>query len=565
MTGPIPERFSYRGELDGIRAIAVLAVFYWHCYVLGVIPKVHGALGVDAFFVLSGFLITTLLVQEHDRTGEIRLRHFYGRRALRLLPALFIALIGSWYAASLYRYTRLPYWQEAGAALLYVSNWFTDKMAVLTHTWSLALEEQYYLIWPALLIVCLRRKVSRRALALASLAAVVLVAVVRYAAFGRFEGPLLNAYNSYGRVDGLLLGNAIALAPELWRWAKSNVAMLAAGVGAVAIVAAYDTTDPAYFKGLFTAFVFCIAVLVAHLNERRDGILAKVLRIQPLPALGRISYGFYLFHLPIIAVLFEKEITGYRGAAVALVVALAVSIASYLVIERRALLLKKRFQVEEEPMPAYVSLGKSGLKVSRICLGAMNFGNEQWGCDEPTSAKIIAAFLDAGHNFIDTANTYSGGASEEIVGSRDRDTARRGRPCDQGVPAGQQLPNGWGNSRANLTRSLENSLRRLGTDYVDLYQVPQLGLDGPRRGDDGDARRVRHFEARSATSAARTGTARRSSKASGLPPASVAHRSSRCSRSTHCSSGTSNATSCRPRSATVSACIVWSPLGRWAC
>src|ERR671924_681898 len=123
-------------------------------------------------------------------------------------------------------------------------------------------------------------------------------------------------------------------------------------------------------------------------------------------------------------------------------------------------------------MPEYVQLGRSGLKVSRLCLGAMNFGNESWGCDEPTSAKIIDGFLEQGYNFIDTANTYAGGRSEEIVGraiSARRDEvvlATKGFNASEGSG-----PNDRGNSRINLIRSLEGSLRRLGTDHVDLYQV----------------------------------------------------------------------------------------------
>jgi len=123
-------------------------------------------------------------------------------------------------------------------------------------------------------------------------------------------------------------------------------------------------------------------------------------------------------------------------------------------------------------MGDFVSLGKSGLKVSRLCLGTMNFGNDAWGCDEPTSAKVIDRFLEAGNNFIDTANVYAGGRSEEIVGraiAARRDEvvlATKGFNPQEGTG-----PNDRGNSRVNLTRSLEGSLRRLGTDYVDLYQV----------------------------------------------------------------------------------------------
>jgi aryl-alcohol dehydrogenase-like predicted oxidoreductase len=122
-------------------------------------------------------------------------------------------------------------------------------------------------------------------------------------------------------------------------------------------------------------------------------------------------------------------------------------------------------------MPDFVALGNSGLKVSRLCLGTMNFGNDQWGCDEPTSAKIIDAFLGAGHNFIDTANTYAGGRSEEITGRAIAARREEVVLATKGFSPDGTTPNSWGNSRINLTRSLENSLSRLGTDYIDLYQV----------------------------------------------------------------------------------------------
>jgi aryl-alcohol dehydrogenase-like predicted oxidoreductase len=130
-------------------------------------------------------------------------------------------------------------------------------------------------------------------------------------------------------------------------------------------------------------------------------------------------------------------------------------------------------------MASFVQLGHSGLSVSRLCLGAMNFGNEQWGCDEPTSAKIIDAFLGAGHNFIDTANTYSGGRSEEIVGRAIAARREEVVLATKGYSPEGSGPNDWGNSRANLVRSLEASLRRLGTDYVDLYQVHNWDWNAP--------------------------------------------------------------------------------------
>ncbi|MGH9017547.1 MAG: aldo/keto reductase [Acidimicrobiales bacterium] len=118
-----------------------------------------------------------------------------------------------------------------------------------------------------------------------------------------------------------------------------------------------------------------------------------------------------------------------------------------------------------------VTLGRSGLKVSRACLGTMTFGNTAWGTDEAESKKIVGAFLDAGHNFIDTADVYNSGVSEEIVGrciGHRRDAVAL---ATKGYNVMGPGPNDRGSSRAHLTRALEDSLRRLGTEYVDLYQL----------------------------------------------------------------------------------------------
>jgi aryl-alcohol dehydrogenase-like predicted oxidoreductase len=127
----------------------------------------------------------------------------------------------------------------------------------------------------------------------------------------------------------------------------------------------------------------------------------------------------------------------------------------------------------------YVTLGRSGLKVSSACLGTMNFGNTEWGTDEAESRRIIDAFVDAGHNFIDTADVYNAGASEEIVGRAI--AARRGDVvlATKGYNVMGDGPNDRGSSRAHLTSALEASLRRLGTDYVDLYQLHSWDHDTP--------------------------------------------------------------------------------------
>jgi aryl-alcohol dehydrogenase-like predicted oxidoreductase len=128
---------------------------------------------------------------------------------------------------------------------------------------------------------------------------------------------------------------------------------------------------------------------------------------------------------------------------------------------------------------SFVTLGRSGLKVSRTCLGTMTFGNMEWGTDEAESGRIVDAFVDAGHNFIDTADVYNAGVSEEIVG---RAIAKRRSDvvlATKGYNGMGTGPNDRGSSRAHLTRALEASLRRLGTDYVDLYQLHSWDHDTP--------------------------------------------------------------------------------------
>jgi aryl-alcohol dehydrogenase-like predicted oxidoreductase len=127
----------------------------------------------------------------------------------------------------------------------------------------------------------------------------------------------------------------------------------------------------------------------------------------------------------------------------------------------------------------FVALGRSGLKVSRACLGTMTFGNADWGTDEAESRRIVGSFLDAGHNFIDTADVYNAGVSEEIVGRAIADRRSDVVLATKGYNVMGTGPNDRGSSRAHLTRALEASLRRLGTDYIDLYQLHNWDHDTP--------------------------------------------------------------------------------------
>jgi len=128
---------------------------------------------------------------------------------------------------------------------------------------------------------------------------------------------------------------------------------------------------------------------------------------------------------------------------------------------------------------SFVTLGKSGLKVSRACLGTMTFGNRDWGTDEAEAQRIVDAFLDAGHNFVDTADVYNAGVSEEIVGRAIKGRRDQVVLATKGYNVMGQGPNDQGSSRAHLTAAIEASLRRLGTDYVDLYQLHNWDHDTP--------------------------------------------------------------------------------------
>lgn len=192
-------------ELDGVRGIAILAVFLNHTQ-----PTLSGGfLGVDLFFALSGFLITGILLNEFNRTGSISLRSFYYRRALRLLPALvvFLLVCAPW-----------AHWQATTATMFYFANWHSfEFLGPLVHTWSLSVEEQFYIAWPVVLLLLLRLKLSKTAIAAGLITIIALIFIWRL--------YLLKSGASWERAykgtdthtEGLLIGCVIALVPDCLR------------------------------------------------------------------------------------------------------------------------------------------------------------------------------------------------------------------------------------------------------------------------------------------------------------------------------------------------------------
>jgi peptidoglycan/LPS O-acetylase OafA/YrhL len=361
-------RLGYRPALDGIRAFAVIAVMANH---LNGMPFAEGGgIGVDVFFTLSGILISTLIIEEWARSGRVDLGAFYVRRALRLLPALFallLALLGLLVLASIITVPGREGWSLSEvdwlgafpAAAFYVSNWVGDfalfPLGPLEHTWSLANEEQFYLLWPPILVLLLKRDVNRRALALGLTGLALLFALESGGRHGLDDGP--NTYGLDGHADALLIGCALALlATEGVLTPFANRPLLlraAAAVGAVALVILVVVPGPdlpvsRFWRGLVTGL--STAAVITYVLTLERGIGQALLSQRHVVWLGRISYGVYLWHYPIFYFINAREPAGW---VVQIVLALAVAATSYYVVERPAQALKnRRFRRLPEGAPA---------------------------------------------------------------------------------------------------------------------------------------------------------------------------------------------------------------------
>lgn len=352
-----PPRIAYIPGLDGLRGLAVAATVYFHTGHLD-----GGYLGVDLFFVLSGYLITTLLLAETNRAGRIDLPRFWGRRARRLLPALALMLIGvAAYARFAAEETELHRIRGDGiATMLYVANWHEifaarDYWSVfsapspLQHTWSLAIEEQFYVLWPLLLggvYLLLRRRRRTRSAEPVVLAVVVtcgLASLASQAWWQSTRGWDRVYYGTDTRAFALCAGAAVA-AWVAWRGpardGRPRRLLEASGmVGAAFLAVAWTTfggsSAVVRHGGLALCSVAAAAVVAAIAHPDR-GPLARLVGFTPLRLLGVISYGVYLFHWPIMVWLSPDRVhTSEPVRFVAQVgVTLAVAIASYHFVEQ---------------------------------------------------------------------------------------------------------------------------------------------------------------------------------------------------------------------------------------
>ncbi len=346
-------------QLDGIRAFAVITVLLYH---FGVSWVNGGLLGVDVFFVLSGFLITALLCNESTRTGTIALAKFWGRRARRLLPALFVLLIGvalyAHFYAGFVNVSRIR--GDALSTLAYVANWrfiFSDQgyfaatgaPSPLLHTWSLAVEEQYYLIWPLVALAVLRWR-GARGLAwvagIGALASATLMAVMHQAGFGVDR----LYYGTDTRAQALLVGSFLGAVASQRSWHVVSERWAATRQGRVAGVAlgvvgsgsllwawhAYAGTDSFLYSGGFLLVALAAGAVITQVVSWPDSLLSRFLSLGALTFVGRISYGLYLYHWPLFLVI-NNEHTGLSGFELLVVrfgATFAVAVASYYLLEQ---------------------------------------------------------------------------------------------------------------------------------------------------------------------------------------------------------------------------------------
>ena len=362
-------RLGRRPALDGLRAVAVTGVMVCHAF-----PQFGGGgYGVDVFFCLSGFLITSLLLEEHAG-GGVRLGAFWARRALRLLPALVVVLA----AVTLYA----PSVADPGlrsettgaipSVLLYWANWRRavghHSLGLLGPTWSLSVEEQFYVVWPLILVVTAR--ITRRPgrwLAALAVGGMATSLVLRLVVEAGVHDPALRVLRLNGldtRADQLLAGCLLAVVchslgePARRLLGRVLGCFVVQAVGLYVWLFAHAASAGAPTKlldtGGLTAVAVASTVVVGHVVLTPGGPLARLLALPPLRAVGRISYGLYLWHFAVFyAVASHLPTMGTAERTFCIfATSLAAATLSYLLVELPLLGLRTRLRGRPAPLPA---------------------------------------------------------------------------------------------------------------------------------------------------------------------------------------------------------------------
>ena len=333
---------GYRPALDGLRAIAIAAVVGAHVYAW---PS-HGGNGVELFFVLSGFLITSLLLEEQQVRGRVSLSAFYRRRAYRLLPALYVMLIVFVLLFALTGRLNRHAWVGVAAGLAYVTNFLGASFAgipfELQVLWTLAQEEQFYVLWPPLLIVVFRGRL-RPALIAASTGA--LVAVIQTWATARGDvtwmgsGPLTQ---SFGILLGCMTALIVRLYPGVLKSSRfATFPSLLAVVGMLIVL-----PGKSFYPWPFVIFCVACAVLVLGAFEGTAPTARALLASRPLVFLGKVSYSLYLWNVLVLFAISRYWPLNWATRILTVATAVGVATASYYLIEMPFLRRKRRLSLQ---------------------------------------------------------------------------------------------------------------------------------------------------------------------------------------------------------------------------
>lgn len=356
--------------LDGLRAIAVFLVIFYH-FGIGWVP---GGLGVLAFFVLSGFLITWLLLKENSKSGDISIRNFYMRRVLRIFPAFYVY----WFcvAALLVIAKRSVPWAHAWSAFFYIGDYYNALVptheSFVSHTWSLAIEEQFYFVWPTLLYF-FRKDLVRLTRVLCGLIGFVWVyRPVLHFGFHVSQSYIYNAFDT--RMDELFIGCLLAVLlkrgvlASVWRFLCSRVYLPAV---TLALLVASTVLQGVYGVSYRNVIGFAVdpalvGVLLVQLVKLSSSSAWRWINWSWMRYLGRISYSLYLYQE--MTLYPPQRIFASRPVVVQLALAILgtvlIASASYYFVELPFLSLKSRFGSFSRPVSAKAAAPASALRVS---------------------------------------------------------------------------------------------------------------------------------------------------------------------------------------------------------
>ena len=391
---------GYEPSLDGIRAFSVIAVMLYHANVAW-LPG--GFLGVEVFFVVSGFLITSLLIEERESNHRINLKQFWIRRARRLLPAFFVMLCATAVCVAFYATDSAPdFRRDMFPSLGYFSNWWqifavdtpyfaASSLPVLRHLWSLAVEEQWYLLWPLLFTVVfgakwMRPKISGVLLIVCS-GAIMVTTALRFVEDNETRTNFLYL-STFTRSSGLLLGAAVAL---LWRpWRKTSTRFVLArsmvadalAIGSIAVIgylmATVHVADARLYQGGLAATTIASAVIIAVVMRPNGLLIKRFFSYNFFAEIGRRSYGLYLWHWPIFVVAHARDSIDRLAIALAATIIINEFVYQYVEIPTRHGALgnwwrnRPQLSAMHRRLPIFVaavvvaSLGITGVKVVGI-------------------------------------------------------------------------------------------------------------------------------------------------------------------------------------------------------